>query len=291
MDRVLVTGATGHLGRELVPQLKKRGCHLRLLARKPGLAKGVEWAVGDLATGEGLLEAMQGIDGVVHAATFSPIAMRGSIGLQDFFSTPTEVDLDGTRRLLKASKQAQVKQFLFVSIVGLEHSRLPYAKMKLKAERLVRSSDVSWAVVRATGFYYLVEQLLAGMMRGPFSLLPATLCNAVATFDVADYLTECVREGVQGVQPEIGGPEVMPFSDYGRQLKAATGIRTKILSVPIPDRLGAMAGLVRSEEKLGRLRWRDWLGNPSPEPGHVPAADGVQQLERPAGQRGQNRSK
>lgn len=291
MDRVLVTGATGHLGRELVPRLKKRVHHLRLFVREPGLAKDVEWAAGDLATGEGLAEAMQGVDGVVHAATLSPIARRGGIRLQDFCSTPTEVDLDGTRRLLEASTQAQVKQFLFVSIVGLDHSRLPYARMKLEAERLVRSSDIPWAVVRATGFYYLVEQLLAGMMKGPFSLLPATLCNPVATSDVADYLTECACDRVQGIQPEIGGPEVMPFSDYGRQLKVARGMRARILSVPIPDRLGAMAGLVRSEEKLGRLRWRDWLKTPSAEPSHVPAADGVQQLDRPASQRGQNRSR
>ena len=82
-----------------------------------------------------------------------------------------------------------------MSIVGLEHSRLPYAKMKLEAERLVCSSSIPWAVVRATGFYYLVEQLLAGIMAGPISLLPATCCNPVATSDVADYLTECVGAG------------------------------------------------------------------------------------------------
>jgi len=263
MKRILLTGGTGHLGSELVPRLKKRVSHLRLFVRSPGDIDGVEWATGDLATGEGLAQAMEGVDGVLHAATLSPIAKRGGITIRDFFATPTEVDLDGTRRLLEAAETTRVKQFLFVSIVGLEHSSLPYAKMKLKAEQLVRSSDVPWAVVRATGFYYLIARLLEKMMRGPISLLPTTRCNPVATSDVADYLTTCMTRSVRGVQQEIGGPELLPFSDYGRQLKAARKLRTRIVPLPIPDRLGLMGGLTRAEERLGKLTWGEWLSSQS----------------------------
>ena len=60
-------------------------------------------------------------------------------------------------------------------------------------------------------------------------------------------------------------------------------MRTKILSVPIPDRLGAMAGLVQSEDKLGRLQWREWLETPPSELGHVPG-------RRQAVQRGQKKT-
>ena len=59
MDTVLVTGGTGHLGRDLVPRLK-RTYRVRVLARSMGSDPAVEWFRGDLATGDGLADALAG---------------------------------------------------------------------------------------------------------------------------------------------------------------------------------------------------------------------------------------
>src|SRR5215204_6190272 len=69
MDTVLVTGGTGHLGRDLVARLKG-SYRVRVLARSPGSQPGVEWVPGDLATGEGIADALAGSQTVIHARRF-----------------------------------------------------------------------------------------------------------------------------------------------------------------------------------------------------------------------------
>ena len=67
---ILVTGASGTLGRELLPRLTARGQTVRALSRRPRTsADGVEWVVGDLATGAGLDAAAEYADVIVHAAS------------------------------------------------------------------------------------------------------------------------------------------------------------------------------------------------------------------------------
>ena len=107
MDTVLITGGTGHLGRDIISRLTSRGHRVRVLARnpRPDMDPGIEWIKGDLATGAGVDRAVAGVDTVVHAATHSPAAQRGRLRMGDFRSSPTDVDLDGTRQLLDAARQ------------------------------------------------------------------------------------------------------------------------------------------------------------------------------------------
>jgi len=157
--RIVVTGGTGHLGRSIVAQLIAGGHQVRVLARQPGEDAAIEWVRGDLGTGEVVVEAVTGMGTVVHAATNSPAARRGSFRPTDFVRSPTDVDVDGTRALLAAAADASVEHFIHVSIVGLEHmARLPYSRVKLRAEELVRGSAVPWSIVRATGFYLAARE-------------------------------------------------------------------------------------------------------------------------------------
>jgi uncharacterized protein YbjT (DUF2867 family) len=257
MAKILVTGGTGHLGRDLVPALIVSGHDVKLLTRKRPDSP-VEWALGDLATGAGLDDALSGVDTVIHAATLSPIAKRGMRPI-DFVSSPSDVDIDGTRRLLAASQRAGVSHFIFVSIVGLEGCALPYSRVKLAAERLVRESPLSWSVVRATPFYYLLAQMLAGLKWLPVWLLPASPSNPVDTRDVATYLAEAVSDGQRGMRPEIGGPEVMPFSAFARQYHDAAGFRRLVIPLPFSRKMSRAMGLVETTERLGQRSWTDWL--------------------------------
>ena len=104
---VLVTGGTGALGRDLVPQLRGSGHHVRVLSRRPR-ADG-DTVVGNLATGAGVEEAVKGIDAIVHAASATTQLTMGHA-----------VDVLGTRRLLIAARNAQVRHVVNVSIVGIE---------------------------------------------------------------------------------------------------------------------------------------------------------------------------
>jgi uncharacterized protein YbjT (DUF2867 family) len=109
--RILVTGGTGHLGRDIVSLLTGQGHQVRVLARTPGQDPAVEWIQGDLATGRGITEAVSGTEVIVHAATFSPAARRGTIRPGDLVRSPQEVDIGGTRQLLGAAGQARRRAF------------------------------------------------------------------------------------------------------------------------------------------------------------------------------------
>src|SRR4029450_3400274 len=133
MDTVLVTGGTGHLGRDLVSRLK--GSYgVRVLARSAGSDPEVEWIRGDLATGEGIADALAGTQTLIHAATLSPAARRGFVVPKDLWTSPTEVDRDGTGRLLDQAAAAGVDHIFYVSIVGIDRPRVPYLRRKLGAE-------------------------------------------------------------------------------------------------------------------------------------------------------------
>src|SRR5215207_5300868 len=105
VDTVLVTGGTGHLGGDLVGILRDR-YRVRVLSRSVGHDPAVEWVRGDLGTGDGVAEAVQGAQVIVHAATFSPAARRGFVLPIDFFRSPSGVDVDETSRLIDAARAA-----------------------------------------------------------------------------------------------------------------------------------------------------------------------------------------
>jgi uncharacterized protein YbjT (DUF2867 family) len=266
-ERILVTGGTGHLGRDIVGQLLARGKRVRVLARLPGSDPRVEWTRGDLSTGAGLLEALDGVTAVINAATFSPIAQRGRIRPVDFFTTPSDVDVDGTGRLLNECRNAKVQHFLHVSIVGLcDAASLPYNKVKLQGETLVRQSDLAWSVVRAGPFYYLLARLFASMRWMPWWFVPNATVDAVDTADVASYLIECVNDGKRGVRDEIGGPAALPFSELARQYLQARRLNRRVIGFDVAPQTAAWLGFAEAHGRKGTVAWREWLAANVDEP-------------------------
>jgi uncharacterized protein YbjT (DUF2867 family) len=198
MSLVLVTGGTGHLGKDLVDHLVRSGHQVRLYARSRRQRSDVEWATGDLATGEGLPTALRGVHTVINAATHSPVAQRGGFRPVDFFRSPSDVDAEGTQRLLDLPQQASVQHFLHVSIVGLDEASLPYARVKLAGERMVRQSALSWSLVRAMPFIICsnaCSPVLPGFrfgrcrgrcaIRSIHPMLPTISCTAPSTAGAA----------------------------------------------------------------------------------------------------------
>jgi len=106
--RVLVTGATGFIGSELVRTLLRRGDEVRILARSavraaPLVAAGAELLVGDIADPRSLEQSCSGCEVVFHLAS----AIRGSE------AAFRRVDIDGTRRLIAEAERAGVRRFVF----------------------------------------------------------------------------------------------------------------------------------------------------------------------------------
>lgn len=98
-SKILVTGGTGSLGSLVVDRLQTKGCDVQILSRseRPGTVQ------GDLLTGDGLEQAVKGIDVIIHCAS-SP-------------THPRQVDVEGTKHLIQAAEQAGVSHIVFISIV------------------------------------------------------------------------------------------------------------------------------------------------------------------------------
>jgi len=252
--RVLVTGGSGRLGRELVPLLAAAGHSVTILSRvqRTGPDLRVSHAVGDLMTGAGLTESVADIDAIVHLASDSRNARA--------------VDVEGTQRLVEVARAARVKHLLYCSIVGIDRIPFRYYECKFEAERLIAASGVPFSILRATQFHSFVALLLNEASRYPFIMpIPSGFfVQSVAIEEVAVRLCRAVNEGPNGMLRDFGGPEVLPIEE------AATawighGRRNWVLrAVPIylPGKVAAAfrAGYNTCPDgERGTLTWRDWL--------------------------------
>jgi uncharacterized protein YbjT (DUF2867 family) len=252
MNRVLVTGAAGALGSKLLDPLLKSGFTVRATSRRKVEHPNVEWVQADLETGLGIDAAIEEMDVVIHAAS-SP------------FKNGVRVDVDGTRRLLESSKAAGVRDFLYVSIVGIDRIPFAYYKNKLAAEKLVSESDLNWSILRATQFHTLLDIIFQTAARYPLMTLPvASKFQVIDVGEVAEHIATGVKEGRSGRWPDIGGPEVLRMGDMARTWLAARQLKRLVVPLYIP---GAVAAGFRAgynctpNRAVGRVTWQDWLNH------------------------------
>ncbi|CCH22139.1 SDR family oxidoreductase [Micromonospora lupini] len=250
--RVLVTGAGGRLGSDVLARLRDDGMRVRASSRRPRTGPDVEWVVADLATGDGLAEAVTGVDAVLHLAS-SP---RGRTH---------QVDVLGTRRLVVAAAAAGVSHLVYISIVGVDRVPIPYYRHKLAAEQVVAAGPVPWSVLRATQFPQFLDDLLATSARlGPVLGDRAVLAQPVDPAEVAARLAARLAAGPLGGIEEFGGPQVLRFDEAVRTWREARGSRRRLLPVRIPGRLGRelrAGGLVTEALPRGVRTWADHLSD------------------------------
>jgi uncharacterized protein YbjT (DUF2867 family) len=249
--RILITGGTGHLGRDVVSEAVDAGHTVRIMSRRRAPERATtEWAQADLSTGKGIAPALEGVDAVVHAAR-DP---RNS----------AVADVDGARLLARSARQVGVAHFVFVSIIGIDRIPLPYYRDKLLAERTIRDTGLPYSILRAAQFHYFVDQLLHWMARAPLVLpVPSGFqVQSIGTRDVAAALCRIVGARPEGLLPDLAGPEVMTVVQAAKAWLQAQSVRRFVVPVPM---VGAVsAGFRRGHNTVpdrpaGEERWRDWL--------------------------------
>jgi uncharacterized protein YbjT (DUF2867 family) len=249
MPRVLVTGGTGVLGREVVSRLLEKGHIVRIMSRSPQRGTtNVEWAQAQMLTGEGLSEALQSVDVVVHAASDSH-----HIG---------KTDVEMTRQLLEKAKAAGVGYFLYISIVGIDKTTFGYPQIKLTCEALVRDSGIPYATLRLTQFYELADLLLHLFTRLPIGFFPMDWkLQPIDVGDAADQVVRVVDQRPLGLLPDVAGPEVLTGKEILREWKQARGSHKLVLHLPLPGKFsaGLRNGIVTSPNaRVGKFTWAQW---------------------------------
>lgn len=202
---VAVVGAAGKTGRAVLRALRQRGHRVRALVRRPEQAAGLrdegadEVAVVDLVSGAGLHEAFDGAAAVYHLAPNTH---------------PAEVAI--ARHVLAAARATGLPHLTFHSVLHPDDASMPHHLLKGEVERLLRSSGLSWTVLRPAAY---TQNLLAGVAQGelvvPYRLdAPFTLVDlddvAVAA---AMTLTDPVHSGATY---DLAGPEVVTVADVAQ---------------------------------------------------------------------------
>ncbi|MGQ0608692.1 MAG: SDR family oxidoreductase [Chloroflexota bacterium] len=252
---ILVTGGTGTLGRQVVARLRSSGHPVRILGRHAAEVEGgAELVLADLATGEGVDEALAGVDVVVHCA--------GSAKGDDVKA----------RTLVEAAKRSGVRHLVYISVVGadetpingpIDRAMFGYFGAKHAAERIIAESGIPWTTLRATQFHDLTFKTLEQLAKAPIMpVFGGMSFQPVDSGEVADRLVDLTLNEPAGLVPAIGGPRVYKMDDLARSYLEATGRSKPIFGMPI---FGAAASAQKSgvnlapDRAVGRRTWEEFL--------------------------------
>lgn len=236
MTTILLTGATGYVGGALLPALLDDGHDVRCLVRNPekaDLPAGVTVVKGDVVTGEGLAEALDGV-GVTYYLVHS---MEGSAG-QDFAAR----DRDAARTFGRAVRDARVPRTIYLG--GLEgdrpgdskHLRSRHEVAEILVDLVPRLVYVRAAMVIGAGSASFL------MLRSLVERLPAMVCpkwidtrsQPVGVADVVATLAQLATIDDPPGEVQLGGRDVMTYREMMRRFAAAEGRRPPaIVKVPV----------------------------------------------------------
>lgn len=247
MTELLITGATGTLGRRVVEAAVARGHRVRALSRAERTGDTVRWHRGDLYTGQGVAAAVDGVGVIVHCAT----------------QFTGDKDVTATGHLIAAARRAGVPHLSYVSIVGVDAIPLPYYRTKLRVEQMLTASDVGHTVLRATQFHDLIAALFAVQRFLPvLCALRGVRFQPIDTRDVAAHLVDLCEGPPRGRAPDLGGPHIHDHAALGRMYLAARRSRRRLLEVSVPGRTLAAfrsgANLVPANQ-VGTVGFADFL--------------------------------
>ena len=146
--QVLVVGGTGTLGRQIARRALDDGHQVRCMVRTPRKASflqewGCELTRGNLLQPDSLDYALDGVDAVIDAATSRP-------------DDPTSIyvtDWDGKLNLMRACERADVKRFVFLSLLGAHrHRSVPLMDIKACTENFLESSEFDYTILQGAAF-------------------------------------------------------------------------------------------------------------------------------------------
>jgi uncharacterized protein YbjT (DUF2867 family) len=187
---ILIVGATGTLGRQIVSQAVELGYPVRCLVRNVKKASflsnlGAELVYGDLTLPETLPFALRGITVVIDAATFRATEEVASL---------REVDLIGKVALIKAAKCANVKRFIFFSIANnREFTQIPLMRLKSSIESTLHNSGIPYTIFQISGFFQGIISQYAVPILDQQPILSTRDTSPISYINTQDISTFCLR--------------------------------------------------------------------------------------------------
>ena len=234
---ILVTGASGFVGRHVVRALAARGDLVRALVRDAAGAAVLddvdcELARGDVTDPASLGEAVSECDSIVHLVAI--IAGRPAAF--------EHVIAEGTANVVAAAKEADVRRIVHMSALGVgpaTKDTVPYYRAKWTAEESVRGSGLGHAILRP-GFVFGPDGGALPQFLRIARLAPVTPIVGEGTQCLQPVWVDDLARGVllaldrsDTMEIELGGPDVVDWNELWERLKRALGTKRPTLHVPM----------------------------------------------------------
>jgi uncharacterized protein YbjT (DUF2867 family) len=238
-DRVLLLGATGFVGKRLLPELSNRNMRLRLLVRDPSkvahlpAAEGdIEVVEGDLLSGKGLDEALSGI----HSAYYLVHSMGGKSIFRN--TEYAEKDQLSARHFISAAERSGLKRVIYLGALG-ERGKDLSEHLRSRAEVAgILSSGRPAATVLCAAIIIGAGGASFEMLRYLVERLPVMGCpkwidtriQPIALRDVLAYLVGCLlNPATAGRKFDIGGDEILTYREMMQQYAEARGLAKRLI--------------------------------------------------------------
>jgi uncharacterized protein YbjT (DUF2867 family) len=235
---LLLTGATGLVGRRLLRRLTAAGEPVRCLVRDPRRLGServrVQIALGDLGDPPSFRNAMRGVRTVVHLAASVRDQRAGSI---------EELNGIATWRMVQAAERAGVEHFVFTSALGAtSHDRTRFLRAKALAEQAVLGSGVRHTVL-APSIVYAQGDMLMTLLERMAMVLPVMPLTGrgraqyqpIWAEDVADCIVAALAPAADGrPRYELAGPQTLAYERIVELLLRAAGRPRPLVPVPMP---------------------------------------------------------
>ena len=247
--KIAVAGATGRVGRHVVDVLAERGHQVVQISRAHGV---------DVITGEGLADALAGVECIVDTATGPSPEQQAAT---EFFTT-------AARNLQEAGQRAGVQRIVVVSIIGTDRLKGGYGVAKVAHEQATLSGPIPARVLRAAQFHEFVEQLVQWGSQGDVSYVPQMRTQLVAARTVAEALADLAVDPKSAPGPtlEVAGPREESLVETARLLVSRRGDSLRVEEVRDPvdgDANESGVLLPGPNAMLGGPTFEEWLDSVS----------------------------
>lgn len=228
---IIVTGAGGTVGGEVLRQLREKGAPVRAAFHsedktKAARGKGIDAVTLDLGDKESLKRAFEGCE---RLFLLGPNA-------------PNQTELE--KNAVEAAKSAGIKHIVKLSVMAADKEDYRLGKIHREGEKAIEASGLDWTFIRANSFMQNTVNYAGSTIKEQSAIYSAIGDAKISHVDVRDIAAVAVaaltEDGHAGKAYDLNGPDALSYDEIAAQLTDALGRKINHVNIPLEDLRGAM---------------------------------------------------